>query len=313
MKKNIPLNVLTHNEVDMLHERIERKRKLRHVLRSKGVVIYEGPSEIDGKPIIVIANGLDSKGSKNYKTGNMIQTWIMRQDIRPDHATLLGQDNSVCGTCEHRPASKNNPNGHGTCYVKVFQAPLGVWRAYHRGSYPRMLPGHIKSFENRPLRIGTYGDPAAVPFEVWEPLVNVASMHTAYTHQWQNSFCDKRYRQLAMASCDTAEQTKKAIKLGWRAFYVGTVNTEKLMLCPASEQANKRLNCEQCGACMGNPNNRGASVYIPPHGPTWKAKRVKEIEKRRLQHKKFSDLIAITKFRSDKMKQLENQYENIEY
>ena len=50
---------------------------------ANGVILYEGPSELDGSPIVVIA----TFGSKNRKTGkgrkNLIQTWIMRQDVAP--------------------------------------------------------------------------------------------------------------------------------------------------------------------------------------------------------------------------------------
>ena len=47
--------------------------------KPRGLVLYEGPSEIDGKPIVCIAT-LDSR---NRKTGNMVQTWILRQDVSP--------------------------------------------------------------------------------------------------------------------------------------------------------------------------------------------------------------------------------------
>ena len=46
-----------------------------------GAIIYRGPSLLDGKPIVVIAVGLNSS-SKNRKTGNMLQTYILRDDIK---------------------------------------------------------------------------------------------------------------------------------------------------------------------------------------------------------------------------------------
>ena len=42
-----------------------------------GYVIYDGPSLADGAPIIVIA----TIKSGNSKTGDMLQTWIIRKDI----------------------------------------------------------------------------------------------------------------------------------------------------------------------------------------------------------------------------------------
>lgn len=47
-----------------------------------GMIIYRGPSLLDGAPIVAIATGLDGK-HRNSKTGNMVQTWIMRDDIAP--------------------------------------------------------------------------------------------------------------------------------------------------------------------------------------------------------------------------------------
>ena len=68
-----------------------------------GYILYRGPSAIDGKPIMVIATGFANKSS-NGKTGDMIQTWIIREDIAPNEAIKSGEDESICGQCIHRPA-----------------------------------------------------------------------------------------------------------------------------------------------------------------------------------------------------------------
>jgi hypothetical protein len=36
------------------------------------------------------------------------------------------------------------------------------------------------------------------------------------------------------------------------------------VLCPASEEAGKKLTCQECLACGGG--NRQGSIYIPAHG-----------------------------------------------
>ena len=36
------------------------------------------------------------------------------------------------------------------------------------------------------IRGGSYGDPAAVPFHVWESFLDGMESGTAYTHQWRN-------------------------------------------------------------------------------------------------------------------------------
>ena len=96
----------------------------------RGVVLYDGPSKIDGAPIIAIACRI-TEASNNGKTGAMVQTFIMRRDIAPHIALKSGDDSSVCGDCPLRPIYK----GPTRCYVRVYQAPLSVWNAYHRGRY----------------------------------------------------------------------------------------------------------------------------------------------------------------------------------
>jgi len=44
----------------------------------KGYIIYEGPSQLDGGPIV----GLVTLGSVNQKTGNVMQMYIMRASDR---------------------------------------------------------------------------------------------------------------------------------------------------------------------------------------------------------------------------------------
>ena len=45
--------------------------------RQRGYVLWRGPSPIDGKPIVVIA----VVKSANRKTGNMIQVFILCDDL----------------------------------------------------------------------------------------------------------------------------------------------------------------------------------------------------------------------------------------
>ena len=66
-----------------------------------GVVLYEGPSRIDGAPVVAIACRI-ADASSNAKTGAMVQTFIMRQDIAPHEALKTGDDASVCGAISWR-------------------------------------------------------------------------------------------------------------------------------------------------------------------------------------------------------------------
>ena len=57
----------------------------------KSFKFYEGPSMIDGSPIVAIA----TISSRNGKTGSIVQTWIMPADIDPLTAIKTGYDSAV--------------------------------------------------------------------------------------------------------------------------------------------------------------------------------------------------------------------------
>lgn len=231
--------------------------------KPNGVILYRGPSLIDGKPIVAIAVGLRTKSS-NAKTGAMLQTYILRDRVDPLTAVRTGGDDSICGDCKHRGTAGKAR----TCYVQVGQGPQGVYKALKRGRYPRLtdLKDIADVGEGRIVRLGTYGDPAAVPVRIWDVLLTLASGHTGYTHRWMFS---NDLRHLCMASCDTVEEARQAAARGWRYFRVdmsgaiGKQNGESL--CPASKEAGKKLTCAQCLAC-GGADGRRSSIYIPAHG-----------------------------------------------
>ena len=91
-----------------------------------GYILYEGPSMIDGAPVVVIVNKID--GSDNAKTGAMVQTFIIRSDIAPTEALRTGDDVSICGDCEHRPILARE-TGKPPCYVNVRSAVRSVFEA----------------------------------------------------------------------------------------------------------------------------------------------------------------------------------------
>lgn len=80
-----------------------------------GIVLWKGKSLLDGERIVVIATGIFTK-TENRKTGDMIQTWILRRDIDPMLARRMGEDKSICGSCKHRQES--------TCYVNICRSGL---------------------------------------------------------------------------------------------------------------------------------------------------------------------------------------------
>lgn len=234
--------------------------------KNNGAIIYRGPSLLDGKPIVVIAVGFTA--SSNRKTGNMIQTYILRHDVDPITAIKTGADESICGDCIHRGDGTGKKR---TCYVNIGQGALSVFKAYLRGNYP-LWDG--VGIAGRMVRLGTYGDPAAVPAYVWLNLLRDAIGHTGYTHQWNNPALDNEQRQFlqrhCMASADHIDEANIAQSTGWRTFRVAMPNHTKRMntesICPASAEAGKKLTCETCMACSGAATNRRGSIVIQAHG-----------------------------------------------
>lgn len=240
---------------------------------ANGAIIWEGASEIDGAPIMVIATGIKG-ASRNAKTGSLIQTWILRADVAPNEAVHTGADESICGACPHRGEIVDGKNVNRSCYVTVFQAPLSVYRTAVAGKYPRLsLEESAALLAGLNVRLGAYGDPAAVPFDVWDSVLAQSARGTGYTHQWKAA--DSRFARYCMASADNAQEAQEAQAMGYRTFRVGTFAEKAArgeFLCPASEQAGKKVNCAQCLACGGTDSPNKASVFIPAHGAKGKVK-----------------------------------------
>jgi len=251
------------------------------------IVIYHGPSEIDGSPIVVLA----TVSSKNRKTGTMIQTAIMRADMAPHDAKNNGHDVSICGLCPRRHFLG------GDCYVLVQNAPLSTWRHWDRAGRPGENwadPENIirlyQDGKDSGLRLGYYGDPAAVPYTVWQDLIDAIQPKyvVGYTHQWRHldrpvshptienisqlTYRIKMlnwYRNNVMASCDSVNDAMEARQMGWRYFLAvpskSNINLpERTILCPAT--VSERT-CSTCGACSGaDRGSYKASIYVEEHG-----------------------------------------------
>ena len=235
----------------------KRKRKLG--INRNGVILWQGPSLIDGVEIVVIATGL-IKSSDNDKTGDEIQTWILLVGMHPSEAIKTGADVSICGDCIHRPKVliilKGRKLPDRSCYVRM-DAPTSVWNCFKRGGYAHIddYPRAWDLMGDRMRRCGSYGDPSAAPLSVWTQLIGDGKS-TGYTHQWRNN---PQLRPYLMASVDTEAEYWEARELGWRTFRVKDADAPILtgeFNCPASEEQGKRTTCADCGACNGNPKDR---------------------------------------------------------
>jgi hypothetical protein len=237
-----------------------------------GFVLYRGPSEIDGQPIICIATGLEDGGS-NTKTGPMIQIYILRADMNPLQAVQTGDDGAICGDCPHRgriitdPITGLRKNVERSCYVTLMHGPRVIWDGYQRGIYPDVkLTKARKLMARRTVRVGAYGDPGAVPLSVWEVALDQVAELNGYTHLWRkfpllSAFC--------MASCDNEADRAEAKARGFRTYRVRGKDEPKLDgegLCPASKELGKTVQCAQCMLCGGARTKAKADITIIAHG-----------------------------------------------
>lgn len=231
-----------------------------------GYIAYEGPSEIDGRPIVVIVNKL--QGSDNAKTGaDLVQTFIIRADVNPVDALKTGDDVSICGQCAHRPLLASE-TGDAPCYVNVGRSVRSVYDAYMRGRYVRATPGTLRRIlAGRKIRLGTYGDPAAAPVAMWQEITADAAGIVGYSHQWQSiGFDHAAWAPLVMASADSIDEAAQANLFGMRVFRV-SVGVDKQsgeVTCPASAEGGKKATCDSCMLCGGTTKS-ARDVVIADH------------------------------------------------
>ncbi len=228
-------------------------------------IIYQGPSQIDGLPIVAIATYSD----RNTKTGKVLQTYIIRSDLSPLEASKSGQDFSICGDCKFRGEANSDPDRkqakNRKCYVNLGQGPTIVYKSFIRGVYPiaNDHASRVELGENRVVRLGTYGDPAAVPSYVWDQLLSECESHLAYSHQ-------SGFRpDITMQSADTLAQAQAHWAKRARTFRVidslADIDKANEILCPASKEAGRRVQCVKCQLCSGLTSKSKKSIAIVEH------------------------------------------------
>jgi len=92
--------------------KLRRERGQRYGITS--AVVWEGDSPVDGAPLVAVVTNLDLP-SKNRKTGDMAQLYILRSDMRPVEAVTTGADSATCGNCPLRPSQTDGVK----CYVNT--------------------------------------------------------------------------------------------------------------------------------------------------------------------------------------------------
>ena len=234
-----------------------------------GKLLYQGKSLLDHKTEIIVV-GLSS--SNNKKTGNMVQTYILVKDTDPRLANKTGLDVGICGNCPHKGTPHNDPKfstaKNRPCYVMLGWGPKIVWDSYNEGLYPAATAKEIIDLgDNKPVRLGTYGDPAAVPRYVWDLLLKKSSGHTGYSHQQKIT---DPYSDICMRSVESEKEAREAWSDDIRTFRVieniNQIIKGKEILCPASEEAGKKTTCSLCQLCSGSTIKK-RNIAIVVHGP----------------------------------------------
>lgn len=234
-----------------------------------GFVLWRGLSPFDGEPIVAIA----TLKTRNGKTGNMVQIWILHDDQNPVAALHANTNGSICGDCPLQGVDDGNGKLTGrACYVNVGQAPNQIHKAYAAGRYADYdRSRHEFIFHGRKVRLGAYGDPAMLPIDLVEYLCTVADGHTGYSHQllgMKDRELANRYAKWLMISCHNPAQHREARRRGWRAFtIVHEKHAEQGRLpddaveCPNYTHG---VTCEQCMLCQGTSKS-AKSVYVIGH------------------------------------------------
>jgi len=252
-------------------------------------IVYDGPSMIDGAPILGIATCVVNL-SDNEKTGGMVQLIIIpNNDAPPSMNVKMGLDVSVCGSddCVHQIL--------GTCYVDAAKSVDSTWGAYLRGAHADYVYADV--FAGREVRFGAYGDPAALPLPLIVEIAKAAGAWTGYTHQWRDERVQP-YREYLMASVELAMDRRAAHKLQWRPFRVEFEGIDPTidpvldaalppeMECPATpngpvNKQGKHVQCINCLACHGTStdgrNKNLRHVVIRAHGAVGKRTKYSQV------------------------------------
>lgn len=223
---------------------------------ASSLVVWRGPSRYDGVEIMVTLVPL----SDNMKTGNMPQVYVLRTDTVPFAAMKGGFDFSVCGECGLRPTDI------GGCYV-----PTVKLRAHWDKTVKQDVasPDEIATAIGlRPVRLGAYGDMAAVDPLVTDWLVRLARGKVVnYTHGHLTLGFDgvEHMRRYSMLSVESLGEAHRAWQRGWRTYRMLAPDEKPAqgeILCPYMARGQQCYDCLRCGG----HGNRGPSIAVPLHG-----------------------------------------------
>ena len=202
--------------------------------------------------------------SVNRKTGDMLQAMVSPVSVSPIDGIATGTSHNGCDTCPVKSA----------CYVNP-RMPQAVWKA-SRGQKPVKFLDAVQgaaraAAAEAPIRLGSWGDIATVPLNVTESLLTTTTgtrrSWTGYTHMWASPSIERDYRQLLMASVESAEGRAQAKEKGFRTFRIlhdGAKLETGETLCPYYTHGAQCRTCRLCDGARWNDKRSDIAVHV--HG-----------------------------------------------
>lgn len=211
-------------------------------------------------------------GSKNSKTGDGVQIFILPMSWIIEGKTAMQDDSASCMSCIH--AKSNN----SSCYVRKGFAEYGLMskvnslhKMHNNGDIEYKSVADLPSMEGSKMkgkfvRFGAYGEPVLLGPEVTKAISELAANFTGYTHQWHMPQYEWA-KEYFMASVETDPLMKRANDKGFRTFRVRTkqeVINGNEVVCPASKEAGRKVTCDKCGLCKG-ASSKAKNIVIIKH------------------------------------------------
>ena len=203
------------------------------------------------------------KTSNNRKTGEMLQTYLLNKSTLTSEPKIFGAKCSACPM-----VSKCYVNHDKQSVRRTIKKLLnGENTSYKFSSLQEVLPLLRGQF----VRLGTYGDPSALPIEDLKKITAASDGWTGYTHFFKE--IDSDYSLYLMASVESLEGELLAHALGYLTFRVLLKEDETLEVSYSSIQClnveNEKtlvtLQCVDCLICSGTKGRGKKSVYIEEH------------------------------------------------
>jgi hypothetical protein len=185
----------------------------------------------------------------------MAQASIVQAGENPSLLRGTEREADVCGDC------RGQKRLDGWCY-EDWQPWLIGQRRHLAVDVPLRVASEL--LRGRAVRLGAYGDPAAVPFGVWKQLLVHATGWTGYTHAWRRA--DPRFRSILMASADSHPDAIEAELAGWRYFRIRRPGAPVLRSEVVCANESRGRTCLECRLCAGAARP-AKNVAITVHGP----------------------------------------------